>query len=264
MTAPEDEFARELEVFRSEAEEAICFFYAYFAIQMEASRKKDVLRILNQAPYFWMTVQSALQTSALIVLGRIFDEDSNHNMNRILKIGQSHIEMFSKTALADRKRKVSTSADEWLPEYLDQVYVPVPDDFRRLRKHVAKRRQIYNSIYHNLRNKVFAHKEISDKAIIQGMFQKIKVSEFQQLLVFPMRLQNALWELFHNGHKPVLRPVRYSGDHIRKQPSPQFRPRELQELLICETRRFLGLLSELDQRRSLENTPQRRVPKRGH
>ena len=43
------------------------------------------------------------------------------------------------------------------------------------------------------------------------MFAKGKVKELWRLSTFLLRLQLALWELLHNGRKPVLRPIRYSA-----------------------------------------------------
>ena len=48
--AVEEQFERELEVFRTEAETAAQFFYAFLAIQASAGAKKAVHRLLNTAP----------------------------------------------------------------------------------------------------------------------------------------------------------------------------------------------------------------------
>jgi hypothetical protein len=169
----------------------------------------------------------------------VFDQQSKHNVDRLLKIAQSNMAIFSKESLAGRKRRGSANADEWLEEYLRDVYVPNVDDFRRLRHHVAKRRRIYEDNYRALRHQVFAHKEISAKADVQALFGKTNVRELQQLLIFLRRLHEALWQLYHNGRKPTLRPDRYSVKRIREQPSPEHRGRALQERLTHEIEAFL-------------------------
>lgn len=73
-------------------------------------------------------------------------------------VGHKNLEIFSKDALADRKRRLSANADEWLAEYLRTAYEPTSEDFRRLKQHVAVRRRIYESNYKALRHAVFAHR----------------------------------------------------------------------------------------------------------
>jgi len=239
MIQPEDVFANELEVFRTEAESGIQFFYSYLTVHAVAGEHKEVHRLLNRAPLFWNTAVGALQTSTFITLGRVFDQQSKHNVDRLIKIAQSNMAIFSKEALAGRKRRDSANADEWLDEYLRDVYVPNADDFRRLRRHVAKRRKVYEDNYRALRHQIFAHKIISAKEDVQALCGKTNVRELQQLLIFLRRLHEALWQLYHNGHKPTLRPARYSVKRIREQPSPEHRGRALQERLVYEIEAFL-------------------------
>lgn len=234
-----DFFPDELEVFRTEAEAAIQFFYSYLAIHAIAGENKNIYKLINRAPLFWNTVLGALQTSTFIILGRIFDNNSNHNVNRLLKIAQSNMTMFSKEGLAERKRKGSANADEWLEEYLQHVYVPTADDFRRLRRHIAKRRAIYKNTYDELRDKIFAHKEISEEKEVQTLFDKTNIRELEQLLIFLKQLYEVLWELYFNGRKPILRPMRYSVKQIRKRPLPEGRENTLQERLVREIEEFL-------------------------
>lgn len=242
MTSPEAEFDRELEFFRKDAEQAIQFFYAWLTVNSVAAEDKRIFRLLNQAPLFWNTALGALQTSSFIALGRVFDQSSPHNVDRLLGSAQQHPGIFSKAAFAERKRRESANADEWLDEYLRDVYLPTPDDFRRLRKYVARRRKIYASNYRDLRHKVFAHTVCSDPRDAEALFAKTNVRELQQLLTFLSRLEKALWHLFHNGRKPNLRPVRYSVKRIRNLSSPRHGGGAVQERLTHEIERFLKTL----------------------
>jgi hypothetical protein len=243
MTSPEAEFTRELEVFGTEADSGIQFFYSWLTVHSVAGDDKRIYQFLNQSRLFWNTVLGALQTASLIALGRVFDQDpSTHNIDRLLRIAQTNLTIFSKEALAERKRRATPNADEWLTVYLRKVYVPTAADFRRLRRHAAARRRVYESNYRPLRHKFFAHKEVSGPAHIKALFAKTKIRELQQLLVFLSRLHDALWELLYNGRKPNLRPARYSVKGIREHPSPTHRRRDVQERLIHETEQFLKSL----------------------
>ena len=114
MTTPEGQFERELEIFRTEAEGGTQFFYAYLAVHAAAARRKAVHRLLNEAPLFWNTCLAALQTASFMALGRIFDNDSDHNLSKILRITNDHPEIFSKVALSRRKQGSNTKPPTWL------------------------------------------------------------------------------------------------------------------------------------------------------
>lgn len=234
------EFARDLELFRTEAESAIQFFYAWDATHAVAAGNMKVRRLLNEAPLYWNTSLGALQAATLVALGRIFDPDpNNHSVTRLLSIAHSNLGMFSKESLAERKRAQSPDADKWLPEYLASVYVPTDGDFRRLKRHVAVRRKIYEQKYRPLRHKVYAHRAVSTRDEVADLFAKTKIRELQQLLIFLRRLHEALWQLYFNGRKPVLRPSRYSVQRMLDKPSPYANRASLQERLVHEVRTFL-------------------------
>lgn len=250
MSEPEDIFAKELEVFRTEAESAIQFFYSFISIHAVAGEHEEVHRLLNTAPLFWNTTLGALQTSTFIALGRVFDQNSRHNVDRLIKIAQSNMDIFSKESLAGRKRQGSNNADEWIDEYLRDIYVPNAEDFRRLRRHIAKRRQIYESNYRDIRHKIFAHKVISKKEEEHVLFGKTNIREMQKLLIFLRRLHEALWQLYYNGNKPTLQPARYSIKRIREQPSPKNRGQGLQERLTHEIEDFLSTVANKAQQQN--------------
>jgi hypothetical protein len=75
-TTSEQQFARELEVFRTEAETASQFFYCYLAVHEVAKRHKRVFRMFNEHALFWNTIIGGVQTAALIAVGRVFDQDT--------------------------------------------------------------------------------------------------------------------------------------------------------------------------------------------
>jgi hypothetical protein len=244
VSTPEADFVRELEIFRTEADAAVQFFYAWQAIHAVAGVNQRVTQALNQTPLFWNTTLGALQTATLIVVGRVFDPDPNsHNVSRLLRLGQEHLEIFSKPALAARKRQGSRNADEWLPGYLRTAYEPTIEDFRRLKRYVANRRKIYEATYRPLRHKVFAHKERMERADVDALFAGTNLRELQKLLVFLRRLHDALWELLQNGRKPNLRPARYSVRRMREQPSAEHRRSSVQERLTYEVERALQALA---------------------
>ncbi len=243
---PDEKFKHELEVFRTEEESATQFFYAYQAVHAVAYESKQVSDRLNTEPLFWNTCLGALQTSAFIALGRIFDQDSAHNLDRLLRMAQENSQIFSKAALAQRQHDGNGKRPEWLDDYLRTAYEPTPKDFRRLRTYVKRRRRIYEANYRDIRHKFFAHKAVADPAEAALLFSKGSNRELQQLFIFLGSLYDALWQLFYNGRKPVLRPLRYSVKQMRKMPSQHNRRGSVQEQILREVEHFLRSVASPD------------------
>ncbi len=235
------QFEDELEIFRREAQSGTQFFYCYLAINAEISDSKKTLAAVNETPLFWQTIMGALQTASFIVLGRIFDQGSKHNIDKLLSIAQRHPDIFSKNSLRKRKQRGRPIEPEWLPDYLKRAHEPTPDDFRRLRRYVRRYRKIYQRNYRDIRHKLYAHKELSalsDKSDIEELFSRTRIGELQRIFVFLNRLYESLWELFHNGRKPVLRPMRYSLISIREKPRPDWQSQGVHERIIGEAMAF--------------------------
>ena len=189
----------------------------------------------------------AYQTSFFIVLGRIFDQKSPHNIDRLLKVAQENIDIFKKASLEKRKRKESDNASDWIDDYLKDVYVPVAADFRELRKKVREYRKIYNNNYRDIRHKIYAHKQITDTEEVQKLFSKTNIRELQKVFVFVNALYEALWQLFYNGRKPVLRRMRYSVNNMRRARKPEWQSKTVQERMVAEVEDCLKNLANITQ-----------------
>ena len=243
MPLSEATFESELDIFRKETDSAVQFFYAWRSMNEVAASSPSVLKAMNASPLFWMTTGGALQLSGMIALGRIFDQErETHNIDRVIRIAQTNMHLFSHESLKERKRRSSSNAEEWIDEYMTNVYVPTIEDFRRLRRHVSARRRVYEETYRPIRHKVFAHKMTISQSQVQELFANAKIRELQQLLIFLRRLHLALQELYLNGAKPILRPARFSSAQMRVAPSPYIRGATLQERIVRETEAVLKSL----------------------
>lgn len=239
----EDMFTDELEVFRTEVESAIQFFYAYLTINAALEDNKKALDLVNKTPLFWRTNIGALQTAFFITLGRIFDQKSQHNVDKLLGIAQKQSVIFSAKALEARKRDGSANAEQWIYGYMKDVYLPTAHDFRRLRGYVKKYRRIYENGYRDIRKKIYAHKELSKLEDVQRLYAKTNIREMQKLFIFLNRLCQALWQLFNNGRKPTLKPMKYSVASMRKAEIPKWQSRHVQQEIVDETKSFFEILS---------------------
>src|SRR3990172_80404 len=122
MKTPEEQFQHELDNFRQEIDASLQLLFTNLTIHTIAARNKGILEVLNYTPLFWNTISYALQCSYFITLGRIFDQNSKHNIYKVLHIAQNNLDIFSKKTLAERKRQDSKNADEWLYGYMKNVY----------------------------------------------------------------------------------------------------------------------------------------------
>src|ERR1700722_4395218 len=107
-----NEFENELNIFRSEHEWAQRYFFLYVSLRRTAFLNLAVLKSLNATPLFWSTVESATLLATFISLGRIFDQTSDHNLDRLIGTASKQIATFSKEALAARRRAQGRPADE--------------------------------------------------------------------------------------------------------------------------------------------------------
>jgi hypothetical protein len=233
-------FEHELEVFRTEAESALQFFYAYLAIHAAAGVSTSVRGRLNTAPLFWNTTLGALQTAAFVALGRLFDNDSAHNLGTLLRMARDNPHLFSKASLANRKQGAAAQPPAWLNDYLKQAYIPTAADFRRLQGYASRQKKIYLEKYQPLRNRVFAHKGLSDRSQVTALFAKTNIRELQRMLIFLVSLHDALWQLFTNGNKPTLRARTLSVNRMLATSAPAGRSSELHVRLVQEAQRYLS------------------------
>ncbi len=260
MVNPEQRFVRELEVFRTEAQAGAQFLYAYLSFNSIISEKRKAYNEVNKTALFWNTAMGSLQTSFFIALGRIFDQNSRHNIDRLIKTAQDNKEIFSKNALAKRKKHESANADEWLDEYLKTAYEPTIKDFRVLRKKIKEYRNIYETNYRDIRHKIYAHKEVSDAEEMQKLFSKTNIRELQKVFVFVNSLYEALWQLLYNGRKPVLRRMRYSVKNMIRDRKPEWQSQTVQERMVGEVSDFLKTLtSNVQQGAQLGRAKKRRA-----
>lgn len=219
-------FEIQLENFRRESATASQYIYAEMAIQHAASKSKKLLNRLNNTPIFWLSCSAALQSSAYISLGRIFDATSNHNIAALLDSMEKNLKLFQREGLASRKRNGSEIDPPWLSEYLESAYYPTIKDINRLRALVEKYRVIYERAIKPARNKYLAHREKEEHAEVKALFARGTVRELWRLTIFLHQLYGVLWEQLHNGRRPVFRSLRHSVKSIYDASSQRTSPHE--------------------------------------
>lgn len=210
-TSPDAAYEMQLEVFRRQVEEAAQFLYVAATINERASLNRDTLNALNLAPGFWVTVSGGLQMAAIVAVGRIFDPNPpHHTVDTLLWFAEQHLQIFSKDALATRKRRAGV-ADRHVPDILQRAHVPNAADFHRLGRRLRGHRRTYQSQFKDIRHLHLAHTVVIDSADLSAMYGKTRRRDLERLIVFLTQLHDALWHLFHNGLRPTLRRMPWSS-----------------------------------------------------
>ncbi len=233
------DFEFELDLFRREVESGIQFLYSYLAIHGLAAKYKPVKHTLNEAPLFWNTILGALQTGMFIVPGRIFDQDSKHNVDRLLMLTRNNRQLFLRQSLRRRKAVDNNQEPDWLDKYVADAHEPTANDFRELRIHVKRWRQVYNDKYRDIRRKYYAHRELSQKEEIDALFSKTQIRELQTMFLMLHSIYEALWGLYHNGQKPIVRRRRVSLERMLRNTSSSGSGSDIHVRLVSEAKEFL-------------------------
>lgn len=241
-TTPSAEFEQRLEVFRTEIESAIQYFYSYLAIHSALANAR-VNGAINSATLFWATVLGGLQKSTFMALGRIFDNDSKFNISALIRHAQDNRAVFSREELKKRRMQESPkSAIDW-DEYVQGKYEVKAADLRGIRKRIAEHRKIYEEKYRDIRNKHFGHKEVTG-AELNALFSRTNIRELQQTLAFLSSVHRALRDLYSNGIKPTLRRQRISVQQIKKRKLAPYQTVYVQERVFSEAEEFLKRASK--------------------
>jgi len=259
MTADQT-YEKALRIFEKQVHEATQIWYASRTMDEIGLRSKETLEALNATPLFWITVRTGLAQYALVALGRIFDPSrgSPKNIDTILRLSYENREhVFSKVALATRKRAGSKNTDDWLDAFMERASAPAVADFKRLSRLVKKYRKVYETQYQDIRNKTLAHTEVVDDVELAALYAKTNIRDLERLLVFLNRFHSALWEMFYNGRRPRLRPMRFSTRSLARKKLADLRRHAVHEDIVSQTRECLAIFTAAVSARRRER---RRIP----
>jgi len=219
-------FETELDSFRIDAESSMQYFAAYLAIHQVSAKHNETKSFINEFPVFWNTTLSALLSNTFIAIGRIFDTTSPHNLRNIFKLITNNPEIFNKESLRYRKRAGVKEKPEWLDRYIKEAYEPNVQDIRDLREESKRLRKIYLKTYKSIRDKVYAHKEVSSQEEVEVLFEKTNRTELYNLIESLVLLYDKLWGLYNNGENPNRNELSYSPsvmEHITGEVENLFR-----------------------------------------
>lgn len=241
----EEEFLKELNIFRNEIDSALKSLYTELAIHQIAVDDKKILNALNLTPTFWNTVLNGLQHSTFIIIGRILGI-SKHNIWSLYTITKNNKNIFTKESFERRflkDNKDINKSEKWYSEYIKNIYVPSDSDFTKLKIFTEKQIKLYIKIYRPVRDH-FGHKTHIYNQDIKVLFDAINIKDIEKFCIQLKGLHEALWQLYHNGRGPFL-PIklgRYSTKNIIKNGYKEYHSMPINAQVIEEVVRVLKLL----------------------
>jgi hypothetical protein len=243
----DQKFENALKIFETEVAETTQFWFAAAAMNEVALRSEDTLKALNLTPSFWITARVAMECQAILTSAKIFGprKTNPHNIDFLFQVVREiRAEVFSKNALEARKRKGSPNADEWIREYMKKVHVPTVSEVNRLHALSKRHRRTYETQYADVRNLHVAHNVLVEPNDRSAMFQKTRIKDFAKLVMFLNQLGRALWEMYHNGARPKLRPMPYSIRSLVAKPLSDLSDNSTTEHIVAETRMCMTLITQ--------------------
>jgi hypothetical protein len=199
---PPGDVDEEIEIFRKDEESAQQTFFAYIGIRDLIARRPDVHATINRNAMFWLTTHRALFVSTFVGLGRIFDQDSAHNLDRLLTIVGRNIPELGRDALRQRKEQVISA--EQAAEYVKEKHEMTAPDVRALRKDVDHWRKIYAPVYGEIRHHLAHNKGATGD--LDALLARTDIEEMKRMFGFLHAVHEGLRELHLNGRNPLPLP----------------------------------------------------------
>lgn len=250
MTVPAADllFEDALTIFETQVGEATQFWFAASTMNEVANVNVETLSALNLTPTFWLTARVAMEYQAILSVGKIFGprKTNPYNIDSLFQVlHENRLAVFSRDAFAARKRRRSANADEWLPQFMESVHVPEPQDFETLRALSKPHRRTYETQWEQIRNQHVAHTGIVDPNARWKMFQKTKIADLEQLIVFLNEFTTALRRTYYDGRQPTLEPLpACSVQSLVAKKLEDLSWNRTQEHIVAETRKCMFLITQ--------------------
>lgn len=216
----EEQFESHLAALQSDGRSASNFVYTEITLHHFFSGDLELFDRVNEHAGFWNGVLAALQASGCIALGRMYDDDgSAHTIRALLRFVENHPGLFRPEALEIRRRAAGMTPEEarafarstWSLRASDLV--PILEEFERFRA-------IYKANIEPIRHNVFAHAGRIQREEREALFTKVYLRDIERIVVYPLRLERALFGLYMNGLAPILESVATNTvDILGKLPS---------------------------------------------
>ena len=117
---------------RKETETTLRVLYALKQFRLFITKQEDVEK-LNENADFWLIYESSLRTNLFVGIRRLYEgKYDTFNFHTFMFHCIKNVDLFSKESLRERKMAASANADEWIDDYMKDVYEPTEEDFKKL------------------------------------------------------------------------------------------------------------------------------------
>jgi hypothetical protein len=204
IIAAQQEFEAGLAALDRDSRESALYLYTFSAIYFVSDADHALLDRLNLHAAFWTSILAALQGSTFVALGRFFDERKDtHSAKGLLNFAEKSSGIFSRAALEARKVRAGL-APEAAKEFAAAAYELRPGGLAALQQELKDRRRFFEEKVKPIRHDVFAHAGKITKAERDRLFVTMPMRSLEDLVVYTLRLYNALFYLYHDGREPIL------------------------------------------------------------
>lgn len=200
-------YEKEFKIFSTNVEIAAMSFYYLVKIDTELIKSFEDLpneepcstlyEAMNSNADFWQHHQHIAKLGFIITLGRIFDTTNNsYNSQRVLNMA-TNSDILSKPRIRERKIASSENAHTWIDQYIAEAHDFSSKDVNELTKYCSTIKHLWDKDLKDLRNKVYAHQDIS-----KPVFNKVERDVSEDIINRLLTIRHILWEAYTNGKKP--------------------------------------------------------------
>ncbi len=194
---------------RRETETTIRMLYALKQFRLLVSKQEEVNK-LNRNPDFWRIFEVSVRTNLFIGIRRLYEGKNNtFNFQQVINKCIENIKDFSSNSLRTRKLKGSSNANEWIDEYMEDVYEPSEDDFKNLARIVREKSKRMKGIYTDAASKIYAHAIHLDQSSIVEITDQLSFDEIESALESIWHCYNQIWQMYENGLEPSFNVSEY-------------------------------------------------------
>jgi hypothetical protein len=203
----EIEFEERLNTLFNDSRACAVFLYTELTIHHLAANNNKTFERINGHSAFWNGILGALQSSAFVALGRIYDNDRHSNSAlQLLRFAEKNIGIFRRSYIERRKIRFG-SAKDVAKVYASEAYELPRGGLTSLRTEFDANRQFYVNRIQPIRHNVIAHAGRLTKKDRDELFENLFIRELESVAVFPLRLYEALYQLYFDGREPRLDDV---------------------------------------------------------
>lgn len=235
-----EDFERRLEMFGREVAESNRSYYAFLTIHHEYATRPKLKEACDSAWTFMVSVLGALQTTLVIALGRIFDDDkrAESSVRNLLGFAKRHREVFTSQTLRSRASTIAYVSIR-LEANLIGYREPEVSEFRDIERLLKPHAQAYFDKLRPIRHQWLAHREIGAPDA-KRLFGGTNLAEIEAMLHFLTEVHDALRRMYMEGARLTINAEALTPESEKTHPLEPL-PISFDQLLVRQqAREFLA------------------------